>query len=377
MILLNGARLKAASLPHCLLLVFCIFVCVTTSSAFAEPTKKFRVGAILPLTGGLAEYGVAARNGFELAKEHHPELFTNIAFDYEDSQWDAKTALSAFNRLRHEGDVSLVFNWGNPTTEAIAPVAETSHMPLIGMSLDPGSARGKKYLIRCINPASDFSKRLAEYLRQREYRRLGVVIAQNTYVQGLLDGLNANLGSDRKVSTIASYTLAETDFRTSIAKIKSSNFDAIGVFLISGQVSSFYRQLRDQKVALPTFGTDFFESTSEIKMAGAAMEAAVYPHLGVDKSFASRYVGKHGNDYQIAYAGNAYDIAVMIGTLFNNAARLSADQIMDELRSSKTSLNGVTGPFKYRHTRDGDSYYEFPVQLKRIENGRYVVLNDS
>jgi hypothetical protein len=37
--------------------------------------EKFKVGAVLPLTGALAEYGVAARNGIDLAKQQHPELF--------------------------------------------------------------------------------------------------------------------------------------------------------------------------------------------------------------------------------------------------------------------------------------------------------------
>ena len=348
-------------------------VCLISEVSFAQSQSKFRVGAILPLTGGLAEYGVAAKNGIELAKEQHPESFTNIEFVYEDSQWDAKAAVSAFNKLVYSGDVSLVFNWGNPTTEAIAPIAETSNIPLIGMTLDPSAARGKTRLIRSINPAADFSKRLAEYLRQKGFKKLGVVLAQNTYVQGLYDGLKANLGADQQITTIATFNLSDMDFRAAISRAKQQSLDAIGVFLISGQVSTFYRQYQDQHVAVPTFGTDFFESATEIKMASGAMEGAVYPHLGVAPSFESQYTAKYKNDYQIAYAGNAYDMAMMIGALFNAAqAKLSTEKILDELHSSRSSMDGVTGAFKYKHTQNGDSYFEFPVQLKRVEKGRFI-----
>lgn len=355
-------------------IVACFVVCSICDVSLAQIDNKFRVGTILPLTGGLAEYGVAAKNGIELAKEQQPALFTNVEFVYEDSQWDAKAAVSAFNKLVYTGNVSLVFNWGNPTTEALAPIAETRNVPLIGMTLDPSAARGKTRLIRSINPASDFSKRLAEYLKLKGYKNLGVVMAQNTYVQGLLDGLKANLAVDQRVTTIATFNLTDMDFRPAILKAKSQGYDAIGVFLISGQVSTFYRQFQQQHVTIPTFGTDFFESASEIKMANGAMEGAVYPHIGVTPSFESQYKAKYNNDYQIAYAGNAYDMAVLIGTLFGSAqTNWSPERILEELRSQRSSLNGVTGAFKYRHTDDGDSYFEFPVYLKIIEGSAFII----
>lgn len=350
---------------------------ILSVNGFAEENYTFKVGAILPLTGGLAEYGVAAKNGVELAREQHPSLFTNIKFVYEDSQWDPKTAVSAFNKLSYDYDVSLVFNWGNQTTEAVAPIAETRNIPLIGMTSDPAAVRGKTRLIRCINPAADFSKRLAGHLKQKGYKKLGVVMAQNTYLQGLFDGLRANLGDDQQITTVATFNPSEMDFRGAILKAKSQGFDAIGVFLISGQVSTFYRQLQDLHIGVPTFGTDFFESATEVKMANGAMEGAVFATLGITPIFESQYVAKYKNDYQIAHAGNAYDFAMMIGTLFNSEKeRLSTEEILRKLHSYQSSLIGATGASKYRRTEDGDSYFEFPIQLKRVEKEHFIPIND-
>ena len=70
-------------------------------------------------------------------------------------------------------------------------------------------------------------------------------------------------------------------------------------------------------------------------------------------------------------------MAIMIGTLFNSAKEpLKADQIMNELRSPRSSMNGVTGAFKYKHTPEGDSYFEFPTKLKSVANNHFVPLGN-
>ena len=143
--------------------IFSTLFLLHTGIVFAQTARseKFKVGVIAPLSGPLAEYGLAAKNGIEMAKNKNPENFKNIEFIYEDSQWVPKMALSAFDKLRSVDKVSIVLNWGNPTTEALAPVAELSKTPLIGMTLDPKVGKGKKYVVRSTNASDEFSKLLA------------------------------------------------------------------------------------------------------------------------------------------------------------------------------------------------------------------------
>jgi outer membrane PBP1 activator LpoA protein len=63
---------------------------------------RFVVGLILPLSGELADYGAALRRGFELAEEDAPERFKYLDLRYQDSQYDQKTALSAFRFLEQQ-----------------------------------------------------------------------------------------------------------------------------------------------------------------------------------------------------------------------------------------------------------------------------------
>ena len=333
-------------------------------------------GVILPLSGVLAEYGIAAKNGIEMARAENPELFEGVRLLYEDSQWDAKSAVSSFNKLRETKGVALIFNWGNPTTEAIAPLSERYKFPVIAMTLDPRVVAHRHYLIRSTNPASDFSAVLAADLREKGFRYIGVVLAENTYVQGLLNGLRLQLDG-QKIEEIATHTISESDFRSTVARIKTGNYDALGVFLISGQVSSFYRQLRSQGVTLPSFGTDFFESSTEIKQSEGGMEGATYTHLAVSPEFEAAYVARYGNDYQLAYAGNAHDMALLIATLFGKSKEpLSGEAVMSALRAAP-EIRGVTGAFRYRSTSEGDAYFDFPIALKKIEGGKITVLKRS
>ena len=55
--------------------------------SFAEDLPTYKIGISAPLSGPLSEYGVAAKNGFLLARKQHPNVFKNIEFLFEDNQY--------------------------------------------------------------------------------------------------------------------------------------------------------------------------------------------------------------------------------------------------------------------------------------------------
>ena len=99
-----------------LLFVFAL----VAASPKTEVQAEFIVGAILPLSGRSADYGVAAKNGIELAREENPELFSNIRFLYEDSLYDGKTTITTFNKMKSIDKANLVFVWGHGPAEAVS-----------------------------------------------------------------------------------------------------------------------------------------------------------------------------------------------------------------------------------------------------------------
>lgn len=264
--------------------------------------------------------------------------------------------------------------WGNPIAEAVAPLAEKYHVPMLAMALSPEVSKNKRYVIRSGNHSALFANCLAEHIRATGYSRIGVVLTENSYLIGMYAELQRALGSEVTLDVIARYDASENDFRSAISKLKIRDYDAIAVFLMSGQVSQFYRQYAEQKLSLPTLGTDFFESATEIRFAGAAIQGAVYAHLGASPAFYEEYVSLFNDDLQLAYAGNGYDMAKIIAqALLAAGPTTDADRLIATLRSS-SDYHGVLGIAHYRETEEGGAYFELPIELKRVTGTSFVTI---
>jgi ABC-type branched-subunit amino acid transport system substrate-binding protein len=119
-----------------------------TASADEEPQPLYRIGVSLPLTGDLAEYGTAVRNGMRIAEDKFPPGRKRIELIYDDNKYDAKTALSVVQKFSVQ-KLDLLYSWGEVPFNAIAPVVEKKGIPLLAFSLD--NTAGRKS--RCITLA--------------------------------------------------------------------------------------------------------------------------------------------------------------------------------------------------------------------------------
>jgi branched-chain amino acid transport system substrate-binding protein len=331
----------------------------------SEPTQRLKVGFIVPLSGPLAEYGVAVRNGVELARREIPELNAHCDFVTEDSKYESSTAVSIFQKLVSFDRLKVVYNWGGPTSEAIAPIAAHKDVALYVWSAEPRVSEGRENVIRFVNSGADYGRVLAAHLRNRGFRRVAVVKTENQYLNAIFDGLTG-AAADLQVDLVDTFQPVDRDFRSSISKIKQRRYDAVGVFLLSGQVSLFSAQLRLLGVGVPIFGTDFFESMTEVKDAKGSLDGATFANNEVSASFRQRYTAAFGNDFQINHAANGFDFTVLIcKELGSDVASLSATELL--LKTSRaTSLSGQQGEGRFVTSATGDKYFDFPVVIRKI-----------
>lgn len=357
--------------------IFTIFLSGMSPENVTAEDSRFRFGVSCPLSGVLAEYGTAVRNGIELARRDSPQRFSAVEIVFEDSQWDPKVAVSAFRALRSQHTVDLVFNWGNPTSEAVAPIAEQGQVPTIVMSSDPRIAAGKKYIVRSINSAAQLGQHLAKEVNRRGFRSVGVIVADNSYVGGVVDGLSSSLRGAARIDIVDRVPLDTQDFRSVVTKMKSRNYDVLGIMLISGQLSAFYRQMQAQDLSRASFGPDFLDSSRELQAAGPAVEGAFHPNFDVVESFRVKYQAQFGNDAQIPFAANAYDVANIVGELFGSAkqTRMSADAVMDAIRGVR-DYEGANGTMSVRRGESGDVYFEYPLVIKEARHGASITLRN-
>ncbi|MBU0636476.1 ABC transporter substrate-binding protein [Candidatus Micrarchaeota archaeon] len=343
-----------------------IFLIGCTTPSDEEKTK---IGVIVPLSGPLAEYGVAMQNGLVLAKENLGAEASGFELIFEDSQYDPKIAVLAYTKLSQVDEVDFVVVFGSPTSEAIAPIVDSQRVPMVSTAIATEIPKESPFIVRGLDRPEAYTVKTLEYLREQNISRIGMVKAENSYIQYLYDSLLESKLPEEKIVLIDNYTLGDNDFRASLLKIKESDVEAIGVFLGSGQISLFYKQATELGVNLPTFGTDFFESQTEIDNADGAMEEAIYANNEVDADFKESYRNRFGNESQIVYAGYSYDLFRIMVKKGNFE---SPEKFMESLKNVK-DFEGILGPTSYTE-KEGDRYFQKPVYMKKIENNEITTI---
>lgn len=362
----------------CLQLLLFGFLFLTHSELLhAQPQKEnLKVGVILPLTGPVAEYGVAIQRGFSMAKADNPELSSSLEFLFEDSKYDSKAAVSNFKKLTELDRVDLIYVFGGPMSEVLAPLADAAKVPTLLSAYEPKVVYGKKYSIRFCNPANDYGAVLGKWLEKRGAKRIALIRTENQYLIAMQNGLESALPKTTGLTLLDSVGYDTQDFKTDVSKLKRKQYDAVGVYMLNGQVSSFLKTLKQQQIQLPIFGTDFFESRSEIAQAEGMMEGAVFPNNSVSKDFSDRYKTAYGNDSQITWAGFGYDAVLLMIQVLKNGKGSTPELMMEKLKAVG-EYEGVMGRQKYIRTEAGDSYFGTPVVLKVIEGSEFHVLSSS
>ena len=352
----------------CGVLLFLSSVLVAARAA-AEPVT---VGISIPLTGGLAEYGVAIRNGIELAREEHPEGFENLKLIYDDNRYDPKVAVLGLNRMVDLEKVDLMYLWGVEPALGAAPVAERRKVPTFVVAQHPKACAGYRYVIGYISPAERYSVAMLEYLRSKGLKNFGILKSEISFFNVLMEEFQRHLAPDERLTVVQSFLPAESDFRSVIAKLKQQSFDAVGVYLFPAQLGQFFRQAAEQGYKPRAFGTTAFESGTVIKNSLGYMNGAVYSHVDFDPDFRDRYLKRYGDDIEIAYAANAYDFILLTGKLLGSHGRkLSAEEIL-ALYAAVPPERGVSGLRQFKESADGGRYFDFPVVVRRIDGNTIV-----
>src|SRR3989338_2531659 len=103
-------------------LVAALILVVSCSPCLAQNRGgSLKIGAVLPLSGPAAAYGIATRNGIELALADIGPA-GKLQVIYEDDRFLVAETVRAFKRLAEIEQVSAVFVIGSTHANALAPL---------------------------------------------------------------------------------------------------------------------------------------------------------------------------------------------------------------------------------------------------------------
>ena len=227
----------------------------------ASVGSTIRIGAIYPLTGGMALLGEESWRGAEVARTLQNKkggvLGKQIEFVRGDAP-DANAAVSQANRLISSEKLPiLIGTYASPLALAATEVAErnqTSYWEMGGIS-DPIVQRGFKYLFRNTPMGSMYGGKAADYSKEVLAPKLGIApdkLKVSIVHEDALYGTTVGTGAEKRAKEIGlnvlgrdPYSARATDLSPLVLKLKAAQPDVLIATSYIQDLLIFWKQARE------------------------------------------------------------------------------------------------------------------------------------
>ena len=342
-------------------MILSLLIVSCTQNQSAEP---IRIGALFPLTGGLATYGEAALTSAQMAAEEINAAGgingKPVEIDFQDHQCDPKIALAAFQELHLAKGIKVFTSAAcSGTVLAIAPTLVSGDAIIVGTIVTTPKITGvSPYLFR--NWASDAkqAKLYADEVKKHGYKKIGIIFEQTDYAAGLKTGLvNSLNGSNIQVAS-ESFDPGTTDVRTQLSKLKDANVDML---FVSPQTESSGDIILKQMQELGFGPKALFVNDNVLKMQslmmryktllqGATSADYVLEDSIAHKAFLGKYRSKYGKEcIHTNICAGVYDAVHVLAQAIREKGE-NPSGIREYLQS--VHYTGVSGTFGFDANND-------------------------
>lgn len=362
------------------ILVFVVFIIgvgfLWNYNKSATPINKEPIvlGALYPLTGGLASFGDASQKSAVMAMEEinkaggiegHP-----LQIDFQDHQCNPKTALTLYTQLHDVKNIRVFTSAAcTGTVLTLAPLLKDS--TLLAATLSGDKVTGiSPNVFR--NWASDGleAKLFAEEIKKNGYKSVAVIYEQTDYAKGLKDVLEKQLtGTDIKIVS-EGFASDATDVRTQLTKLSAEKPE---LWFLSPQTAitgdKILKEMQELNIKPQVlFVNDALsKSTDLVTNYKTFLEGAITGDFVLAKNekvdnFLKKYQEKYGVECKVKnICATAYDnIYILKAAIEKNG--YSGDAVRDYLKDVK--FDGVSGivSFDEKNDRVGAGYSLFVIK---------------
>jgi len=324
---------------------------------------SIKIGAILPLTGDAAAWGIPPKNGALLAVE---QINTaggingkKLELIIEDDGCDPKMAVNSINKLLSaDKPIAVVGAVCSASTLAIAPIVEKNKIVLISpASTHPSITDAGDYIFRVI-PSDDLrAKVFAAYIASLGHKTAIVLAINNEAGKGAELSFTKyfeQLGG--KVLGVENYMPDANNVKTQLTKIKELNPDIILALSQVKDAVMVLKEVTELNVKIPIFfQSEALDDPSVLKNAGNAANGATYiSYAKNDNEVAKTFELSYKNRFNVEpnlFAPEAYDAVMLIAAIL----KASKEQSSEKLHSSLYKIseyNGASGILSF--DKNGD-----------------------
>ena len=328
--------------------------------AFASSDPPLlRVGFVVPLSGPAAAYGIASKNGFEMALQERGEK--RIAVNYEDDQFSCPRTVSAVKKLMEIDQVDLLVTLGSTCSNAAAPLAEKARVPMFAWAGDPAVGRGRRFVVLSGQSAELEGESLAREALRRGYGRIALLVASGDYQHTIHTGFRRVYPADL-IALEEELPRENPDFHAVLLRARARNISAFALCFHPGQHALFARQARQLGMRAALFGCDNMQSSEETAASDGALDGAWLVCQGAGDEFRERYRARFGNDSVIAGAAIHYDIAGILSALLDRG--ITRENLV-ELVAHSGEQDGASGRFRLVRA-GGEQHLDIPLAVMEI-----------
>lgn len=352
--------MKSKIIIACIVVVAIVAIVVQGKS---DPSI-IKVGVILPLSGQYGAVGESMRNSILMNLGDSK----NIKVVFEDSKFDAKFGLSAFQKLTNIDKVDMILNGDSPSLEVITPYVRKTNMPVFQMF--EARTHENDSIFQLLPFSYGLFSNLGK-LAETKYKKIALVYGGSTDVLNVdADYFRKGVSSSTIIDTIN--LISGSDYKTEITKMLSKNPDAFTLILAKDDGIRFLKQLNALKGSKnPSLICDVnieFIIDDYIKAVGTStFEGCLSTNLPdtTTAQFKTEYKNKCGSNPMIG-SDWAYDAT----TIIKGLANIPRNEWIEKIQA--TNLNGVSGNVAFDETGT-----RFAVSENRIfKNGKFVKLEE-
>lgn len=348
----------------------------------AEGAKVAKIGFLNGVSGSVASYGLAEKEGFDLAVE---ELNREgkIHFDVEmvDTKGNVQQCVSAAQKMIADKKVLVVGPLISGEYKAVGPLFQQAKIPLLGAATTAeGLIEIGDYMFRnCVPESQNIPQTVQKTHKLLGYRTVAVLYSNNNEHQVSAYKTFVKALEAEGVAIVETETFADkdTDFSAQLTKIQAANPDAVVVAGYYQEGGLILKKMREMGMNQPVLGDNGFVSPELVKIAGAAADNVYVSSMWsadrasqATKDFVKHFKEKYHHDPD-NFAACAYVSVKLAAKAMEDAGTTTdAKKIRDALANVK-NFESAVGPMNFNNSGDP----EVDLVLLKVEGGQYVTLN--
>lgn len=368
------------------------------ASSTAGADGAIKIGGIGPLTGSAATYGIATKQGAEIAVDEINALGgIQLSLEFQDDEGDAEKAINAYNALKGNG-MQIVYGC-TTTTPCVSVAAETFNERYFQLTPSASSTdvtAGKDNVFQMCFTDPDQGVTAANYVAENGLATKVAVIYNNgdAYSTGIAQGFISQ-AAEVGLEVVAEQTFPDdtnTDFTVQLNAAKDGGAELVFMPIYYTPASLILNQAKSMGYE-PTFmGGDGMDGILAIEgfdtsLAEGLMLMTPFNASSTDErtvSFVESYKALSGSDENPnQFAADGYDCMYAIYEALQRIDNLEEIAAMDYAErhaalcealisvftSADFAVDGLTGPGMTWQT-NGEVAKE--IMVMTVENGAYV-----